>query len=79
MPNAPFRKYQTSGFAFEAYSSAIHSLERSAHNLTYTPLNLNLMEKDTLSDVLIKSYYLIVIFPFGAVYSSPIIPFKEFT
>ena len=25
MPNAPFRKYQTSGFAFEAYSFAIHN------------------------------------------------------
>ncbi|MBQ6787906.1 MAG: hypothetical protein IJO85_09295, partial [Lachnospiraceae bacterium] len=38
MPNAPFRKYQTSGFAFEAYSSALYSLEEecSQPNL-YSP------------------------------------------
>ena len=40
MPNAPFRKYQTSGFAFEAYSFAIHSLERSAHSLNSSSTNL---------------------------------------
>ena len=43
MPNAPFRKYQTSGFAFEAYSFAIHNAEKGVlTTLNNTPLNLNL-------------------------------------
>ena len=43
MPNAPFRKYQTSGFAFEAYSFAIHNAEKGVLiALNITPLNLNL-------------------------------------
>ena len=37
MPNTPFRKYQTSGFAFEAYSFAVYNLEWSAHNTTCEP------------------------------------------
>ena len=41
MPNAPFRKYQTSGFAFEAYSFAIHNAEKGVlTTLAYTPQNL---------------------------------------
>ena len=40
MPNAPFRKYQTSGFAFEAYSFAIHNAEKGVLiALNITPLN----------------------------------------
>ena len=43
MPNAPFRKYQTSGFAFEAYSFAIHNAEKGVlTTLNNTQLNLNL-------------------------------------
>ena len=43
MPNAPFRKYQTSGFAFEAYSFAIYNAEKGVlTTLNNTPLNLNL-------------------------------------
>ena len=43
MPNAPFRKYQTSGFAFEAYSFAIHNVKKGVlTTLNTTPLNLNL-------------------------------------
>ena len=42
MPNAPFRKYQTSGFAFEAYSFAIHNAEKGVlTTLNNTQLNLN--------------------------------------
>ena len=45
MPNAPFRKYQTSGFAFEAYSFAIHNVKKGVlTTLNTTPLNLNLQE-----------------------------------
>ena len=40
MPNAPFRKYQTSGFAFEAYSFAVYSLEGSAHSLNLSSAKL---------------------------------------
>ena len=44
MPNAPFRKYQTSGFAFEAYSFAIHNAEKGVlTTLNNTQLNLNLI------------------------------------
>ena len=47
MPNAPFRKYQTSGFAFEAYSFAIHNAEKGVlTTLNNTQLNLNLTKKD---------------------------------
>ena len=43
MPNAPFRKYQTSGFAFEAYSFAIHNAEKGVlTTLNNTQLTLNL-------------------------------------
>ena len=43
MPNAPFRKYQTSGFAFEAYSFAIHNAEKGVlTTLNNTQLKLNL-------------------------------------
>ena len=45
MPNAPFRKYQTSGFAFEAYSFAIHNAEKGVlTTLNNTQLNLNLIK-----------------------------------
>ena len=46
MPNAPFRKYQTSGFAFEAYSFAIHkTCKRVLIALNITPLNLNFRDR----------------------------------
>ena len=50
MPNAPFRKYQTSGFAFEAYSFAIHNAEKGVlTTLNNTQLNLNLKNPESIS------------------------------